>query len=447
MRISYDRWPRPLPLLCALLAPVLPVPLLLLWPRPAVAFDGPSTGPEVARLFQETARAVASYEQGRRAADAQRVRAEGLEKRLTGHRRELAVLHDQAGGVARAQYRDGGSLTHTARLLLSKNPDQLLRGQQIAAQADAVVSRLLDNSRRAEARLARAQGAANSARQELDRRVERLDRIKRGIETKLEAAQWTLQAEANRSAAAGSCRGAVRIDQPGGPPRGRPWVAPVEAYSLSAGFDSAGERWARRHTGQDFAVAIGTPVRSVGAGRVVRVSCGGGFGIEVVVGHNDGWYTQYAHLASAAVAAGERVLPGQWIGQAGTTGNSTGPHLHFETRLTPQLGSGVDPSRWLAERGVRLRDTVLPGEEAGAAGARLPDAVGPAAAKVPAVPAVPGVSGVPGVPAVPAPKGKASGPAPAPGPESAPVPVPDAPPVPAPIPAPDPVTGPPGSPR
>jgi murein DD-endopeptidase MepM/ murein hydrolase activator NlpD len=128
----------------------------------------------------------------------------------------------------------------------------------------------------------------------------------------------------------------------------------VDRYRLSSRFDSAGAHWARRHTGQDFAVDLGTPVRSIGAGRVHSVSCGGAFGIEVVVRHDNGWYSQYAHLAAPAVVSGERVRTGQWIGQAGTTGNSTGPHLHFEVRLTPYLGSGVDPVPWLREHGVRL---------------------------------------------------------------------------------------------
>jgi murein DD-endopeptidase MepM/ murein hydrolase activator NlpD len=101
-------------------------------------------------------------------------------------------------------------------------------------------------------------------------------------------------------------------------------------------------------------VDIGAPVRSVGAGRVASVSCGGAFGIEILVQHPDGYYSQYAHLAGVTVDQGERVAAGQWIGQAGTTGNSTGPHLHFEVRLTPYLGSGVDPAVWLRERGVNL---------------------------------------------------------------------------------------------
>jgi murein DD-endopeptidase MepM/ murein hydrolase activator NlpD len=99
---------------------------------------------------------------------------------------------------------------------------------------------------------------------------------------------------------------------------------------------------------------VGTPVRAVGAGRVVRVACKGPFGIQAVVQHPGGYYTQYAHLAAVAVDQGDRVAPGQWIGQSGSTGNSSGPHLHFEVRVTPAMGSAVDPVPWLARRGVTL---------------------------------------------------------------------------------------------
>ncbi|MFJ8279572.1 M23 family metallopeptidase [Streptomyces griseoviridis] len=181
------------------------------------------------------------------------------------------------------------------------------------------------------------------------------------VRRELDADRDQLQSRADASVAAGACRGAVRLDQPGTRSTGG-WVAPVESYDLSAGFGSGGARWARRHTGQDFAVPIGTPVRAVGAGRVVRVSCGGAFGIEVVVRHEGGSCTQYAHLAAVTVDEGERVAAGQWIGQSGTTGNSTGPHLHFEVRSTPEYGSAVDPVPWLEERGVPLGQ---PGAERG----------------------------------------------------------------------------------
>ncbi|MEU2788557.1 M23 family metallopeptidase [Streptomyces sp. NPDC007100] len=125
-------------------------------------------------------------------------------------------------------------------------------------------------------------------------------------------------------------------------------------YKLSAGFGGSGRRWARGHTGQDFAVPVGTPVRSVGRGRVISLTCGDGFGISMVVQHGAGVFSQYAHLSAVAVGPGQRVRPGQQIALSGTTGNSTGPHLHFEVRRTPEMGSGVDPVPWLRKRGVRL---------------------------------------------------------------------------------------------
>ncbi|WP_267243522.1 M23 family metallopeptidase [Streptomyces sp. PR69] len=322
----------------------------------AYAWDGPdtTTSAEVARLFDEAAQATSVYEKGRRAADAQRTKALHLQEQLKRQRGQLAALHDQIGGVARDQYRTGGPLALTAHLLLANSPEEIMRARRLAWQAELAVNQLLQRARQAERRLTAAEKKARAAWQKLKERRDRLAAIKKDIETKLEAAQWQLQGEADRRVAAGACGGAARLEQSADVPGGVEWVAPVEGYELSAGFDSIGGRWAHRHTGQDFAVDIGTPVRSIGAGRVASVSCGGGFGIEVVVEHTGGYYSQYAHLAAVTVEQGERVAPGQQIGQAGTTGNSTGPHLHFEVRLTPHLGSGVDPARWLKEHGVTL---------------------------------------------------------------------------------------------
>ncbi|MFC5801246.1 M23 family metallopeptidase [Streptomyces formicae] len=332
------------PLLCLLL--VLPA-------SPAAANDGPTVGAEVLRLYDEVAKATASYERGLHASEIERARTERLQQRLAEQRSELEGLHNKIGAVARAQYRSGGSLAVTAKLLLADDPDEMMRGWQLSWQADLAVNRLLDQTKKAEDRASRAEERARAAWLRLEERTSRLAWQKQGIETKLESAQWMLQGEANRSAASGECSGAERLDQP--PLEAGPnWVSPVEHYTLSAGYDSAGGRWSHRHTGQDFAVGIGAPVRSVGEGRVVSVSCGGAFGVEVVIEHAGGWYTQYAHLAGITVDQGELVSTGQWVGQAGTTGNSTGPHLHFEARLTPYYGSAVDPVAWLAERGVQL---------------------------------------------------------------------------------------------
>ncbi|MFF4588505.1 peptidoglycan DD-metalloendopeptidase family protein [Streptomyces sp. NPDC001388] len=325
--------------------------------RPTAADGDPGDGSDsglstqVARLYDDAAAATQRYEAGRREAEAKQGEVRRLEGLLVRERREIAVLREELGRIARAQYRGGGGLPVAAQMLLAGDPDRLMRGQHMFSQANLAVDNAMDKSRRAEERLAGDEAKAVEAWRAVERRTAELAALKKGIEDKLEQARWQLQGRADASVAAGACRGAVRLDQP--PPQGAgEWVAPVETYTLSAGFGSGGERWANRHTGQDFAVPIGTPVRAVGAGRVVRVSCGGAFGIEIVLRHADGYYTQYAHLAAVMVDQGESVTAGQWIGQSGTSGNSTGPHLHFEARVTPQLGSGVDPVPWLAARGV-----------------------------------------------------------------------------------------------
>ncbi|GGX16411.1 M23 family metallopeptidase [Streptomyces lomondensis] len=345
-----------------LLIPVLLCALAVLAARPTAAEKEPGTGTggdseglsaEVVRLYEEAAVATQQYEAGRKEADEQRARAQRAEELLDAQRRHIAALHEDLGRIARAQYRTSGGLPVAAQMILADSPDDLMRGQHAFSQADLAVNNAISKNRRAEARLAADEAKAAAQWQALETRNTQLAALKAGIEQKLEAARSQLQGQADAAVAAGSCRGAVRLDQP---ETGftSAWVAPVETYELSASYGSGGARWSSRHTGQDFAVPVGTPVRAVGAGRVVKVSCGGAFGIEIVLRHAGGYYTQYAHLASVAVEQGEHVSPGQWIGQSGSTGNSTGPHLHFETRVTPEMGSAVNPVSWLAARGVSL---------------------------------------------------------------------------------------------
>ena len=345
-----------------LLVPALLCALAVLAARPADASsedDGSQSGADstlsaqVAQLYEDAALATQQYEAGRTEAEVQRAQAQRYEELLVRERREIAVLHEDLGRIARAQYRSGGGVPLTAQIILANSPDELMRGQHVFSQANLAVGNAIDKSRRAEARLVADEAKAAASWQALEKRRAELAELKKGIEQKLEEARWQLQGRADTSVAAGACRGAVRLDQPQTAFTSA-WVAPVETYELSAGFGSGGARWANRHTGQDFAVPIGTPVRAVGAGRVVKVSCGGPFGIEIVIQHEGGYYTQYAHLAAVTVDQGERVATGQWIGQSGTSGNSTGPHLHFEVRVTPEMGSALDPVPWLAARGVPL---------------------------------------------------------------------------------------------
>jgi murein DD-endopeptidase MepM/ murein hydrolase activator NlpD len=131
-------------------------------------------------------------------------------------------------------------------------------------------------------------------------------------------------------------------------------VAPVNA-SPGTQYRKTGSSWSKGyHTGVDFAVPTGTSVKAVGAGKVVTAGWGGSFGYQVVIRHSDGRYTQYAHLSAISVKSGQTVGGGQRIGRSGSTGNSTGPHLHFEVRTGPGFGSDVDPLAYLRAGGVRI---------------------------------------------------------------------------------------------
>ena len=99
------------------------------------------------------------------------------------------------------------------------------------------------------------------------------------------------------------------------------------------------------HTGIDIAVPWGSSVHAALAGRVEYAGWEGGYGYTVVLLHDGGLRTLYAHLSRASVRAGQRVVQGQQIALAGATGNATGPHLHFEVRTQPQVV--VDPIAYL----------------------------------------------------------------------------------------------------
>ncbi|MFJ8565675.1 transglycosylase family protein [Streptomyces sp. NPDC093514] len=130
--------------------------------------------------------------------------------------------------------------------------------------------------------------------------------------------------------------------------------APVDA-ALGTAYRVSGSSWSSGyHTGVDFPVATGTTVKSVGPGQVVSAGWAGAYGYQVVIRHTDGRYSQYAHLSALGVKAGQQVSGGQRIGRSGSTGNSTGPHLHFEMRTGPGYGSDIDPLKYLRSHGVRI---------------------------------------------------------------------------------------------
>ncbi len=135
------------------------------------------------------------------------------------------------------------------------------------------------------------------------------------------------------------------------PPDTAGWRRPVPG-SLTSPF---GPRWGRNHNGVDLAGGVGTPVAATRGGVIVTAvsgchptsswGCGGGFGNYVTVVHPGGLATIYAHLAEVPVAVGATVSAGQKVGTVGNSGNSYGPHLHFEVR---EMGVPRDPCGYIA---------------------------------------------------------------------------------------------------
>ncbi|WP_217207981.1 LysM peptidoglycan-binding domain-containing M23 family metallopeptidase [Streptomyces sp. AC550_RSS872] len=156
-------------------------------------------------------------------------------------------------------------------------------------------------------------------------------------------------AKSSAAKATTSDRSAENAGSPSG------FSAPVSGASVGTGYKVAGSMWSSGyHTGVDFAAATGTPLKAVGAGTVVSAGWAGAYGNQVVIQLADGYYAQYAHLSSLSVSSGQTVTAGQQIGLSGSTGNSTGPHLHFEIRTTPDYGSDLDPVAYLRSKGVAI---------------------------------------------------------------------------------------------
>lgn len=137
------------------------------------------------------------------------------------------------------------------------------------------------------------------------------------------------------------------------------WEAPVSDYKLSATYGTGGARWAQKHSGQDFAVPIGTKVEAAHSGTVVKAGPNGGgdgpaYGNAIVIKHSNGKFSQYAHLSKINVNIGQHVKTGEKIALSGNTGNSSGPHLHFEIRTTANYGSAINPVSFLRTVNVTI---------------------------------------------------------------------------------------------
>ncbi|MFB7209625.1 M23 family metallopeptidase [Streptomyces sp. NPDC056255] len=200
---------------------------------------------------------------------------------------------------------------------------------RIDAQADAQQHQA-DAAAKAKAEAHRKAEAKKKAEEKAKAEAE----AKRAAEVRAEKARAARSAERTRL-------GAFRL--------------PVAGSYVTTGYKSSGSLWSSgSHSGIDFHAASGSSVVAVGAGTVVEAGWGGAYGNNIVLRMVDGTYTQYGHLSSIGVFVGQSVGAGQRIGLSGSTGNSTGPHLHFEARTTPSYGSDMDPVAYLRAHGVNV---------------------------------------------------------------------------------------------
>lgn len=127
-------------------------------------------------------------------------------------------------------------------------------------------------------------------------------------------------------------------------------VWPTESKTITQQYGNKNPRYVRGyHTGLDIAGEYGARVFAAHDGRVIKASWGGAYGNEVIIQHPSGLVTSYHHLTRDVVTVGQGVSAGTTIGTVGSTGNSTGPHLHFEVRVNNQP---VNPNPYLNGAGV-----------------------------------------------------------------------------------------------
>jgi septal ring factor EnvC (AmiA/AmiB activator) len=214
--------------------------------------------------------------------------------------------------------------------------EMLIEQQELLAEVER-----LRNSRALAAADARAR--VEQLDQEKDDLVDESARIEELIrERQREAREAAREAERQRQAAqarggSGGGGGSAQVSAPSSSGFAWPLCAPVTS--------EYGPRWGRMHQGIDQGAGTGTPVGASKAGSVIFAGWQGGYGNLVLIDHHDGVVTAYAHLSSIAAGSGQSVSQGQTIGNVGSTGNSTGPHLHFETRVN---GNAVNPRQYLS---------------------------------------------------------------------------------------------------
>ena len=222
--------------------------------------------------------------------------------------------------------------------------EELARARDVADERTRAAAEKLAGLERALADQTRLKSALEGRIAQFSAEVDALS----AEEAALSATIRARQAEAARVAAARAAPSPTTAPAPGvaappsvaARPSGGGMVWPT-AGSVTSPF---GERWGRLHAGLDIANDLGTPIRAAKGGTVILAGWNGGYGNSIVIDHGGGLSTLYAHASRLRAAEGQAVGQGDLIADMGSTGNSTGSHLHFETRVN---GNPRNPSEYL----------------------------------------------------------------------------------------------------
>ncbi len=296
----------------------------------------------VDQLTAELARVQAKLDEAQRQFDASAAQLYRSARRGQAYETVLAARPDEM--VQQDKYLDRVS---EKRQQLVKRVTRLrdeanAKREEIAAQkakadaAAAEAARVRDSlaSLRAEIEPARAEAAQQEAAE--NAALANIQSNKAQYEAELESLSAASDSISRRLREMGTGPGSA------GPCQARPVPG-----GISSGFGSRYHpilHYSRMHTGADMSAGSGTPIHACRSGRVVIAGSQGGYGNAVVIDHGGAMATLYAHQSRIAVSEGQVVNAGDVIGYVGSTGMSTGPHLHFEVRLS---GNPVDPAPYL----------------------------------------------------------------------------------------------------
>jgi murein DD-endopeptidase MepM/ murein hydrolase activator NlpD len=292
---------------------------------------------------------------------------------LAAVREQVSSTQDDVADLGREAYMGSDDkFGDVAVLLDADSPTEVLQQAATLEVLGEERTETLEELRDVEAKEARVDRAARAAVAEQDRAARAADEAAAAAEAQLSAAQGTYDAlTAEKATLDAQLREAeIRLLEIRGAEDAAAAYANQQAAKQASNLLSAasgaiaptngrvtscyGARWGTLHAGIDIAAPIGTPVYTPEDGIVLDAGAASGFGLAVYVQHGDGTITLYGHVNQFFVTPGQVVSAGQQIAEVGNKGQSTGPHLHFETHTGGLYANRVNPSPWLTARGISL---------------------------------------------------------------------------------------------